>query len=66
MQKSILLEIGAKKNIEANPAWEKTIVSKCTKYIKSTPAVREIFHPIHITDSTRLRHGLETFNKRRK
>ena len=53
-----------KTNIEANPAWEKTIVSKCTKYIKSTPAVREIFHPIHITDSTRLRHGLETFNKR--
>jgi hypothetical protein len=54
------------KNIQDNPAWEKTIVSRCTKYIKSTPAIRELFHPIHISDSTRLRHGLEAFNKKRK
>lgn len=54
------------KNIQANPAWEKTIVARCTKYIKSTPAVREIFHPLHISDSTRLRYGFEAFNKTKK
>jgi hypothetical protein len=54
------------KNILDHPEWEKTIVSKCTKYIKSTPAVRELFHPLHVTDSSRLRHGLEVYYKKQK
>jgi hypothetical protein len=53
-------------NSTLNPSWAKSIVSKCVKHIKATPEVREHFHPIHIFDSSRLRHGLETYLLKRK
>jgi len=49
--------------IAAQPAWAKTIVAKCVKHIKASPSVREIFHPLHIYDSSRLRYAFDTFQK---
>lgn len=53
-------------NIINNPTWSKSILSKCCKYIKTNPEIREHFHQLHIFDSGRLRHGWETYQKKKK
>jgi hypothetical protein len=41
------------------------VVAQCLKHIKSDPNIKKNFHPIHIADSSRLRHGLQAYNKKR-
>ena len=49
----------------ANPKWANSILSKCCKHIKSDSKLREHFHQLHIFDSGRLRHGWETYLRRK-
>ena len=49
------------KTLKTNPSLEPCIISKCNSYIMKTKAVREIFHPLHIASSARLRYGYDRY-----
>jgi hypothetical protein len=40
------------------------VVAKCLHSIRNDPSVLSIFHPIHIADSARLRHGWDTYRNK--
>ena len=40
------------------------VVAKCLQSIKNDPSVLPIFHPIHIADSARLRHGWDKYRNK--
>ncbi len=42
------------------------VIAQCRKYILSHPEIKSIFHPSHIIDSGRLRHGADAFAKKIK
>jgi hypothetical protein len=39
------------------------IIAKCLAHIRATPSCHPIFHPRHVVDSTRLKHGIECYEK---
>lgn len=51
------------KTIKANPAAEKTIVSRCLKAIQADQNARHLFHRNHTLTSARLRHGYRIFRR---
>ena len=40
------------------------VVAKCLHFIRKDPEVLPLFHPIHIQDSARLRHGWDTYRNK--
>jgi hypothetical protein len=42
------------------------VIAQCRKYILAHPEVKRIFHPSHIIDSGRLRHGADAYVKKMK
>jgi hypothetical protein len=47
-----------------NPENQNNIVARCLAYIRAHEDIAAIFHPNHILSSGRLKHGLESYNKR--
>jgi hypothetical protein len=37
------------------------IIAKCLDHIRSTPACHSLFHPRHVLDSARLKHGVDRY-----
>ena len=47
--------------LHTKPEWGPSIISKCLAYIMKTKNIRELFHPIHIASSARLRYGYDKY-----
>ncbi len=39
------------------------IIAKCLAHIRETPSCHPLFHPRHVVDSTRLKNGIERYEK---
>ncbi len=52
-----------KTSLKLHPDWKSTIVARCLNFINSNSDARQYFHPRHVEDSARLRHGYELWLK---
>jgi hypothetical protein len=51
--------------LRTNPQWSSTIVARCLTFISSNDEARQYFHPHHVEDSSRLRHGYDCWLKQK-
>jgi hypothetical protein len=47
--------------LQSKPEWGPCIISKCLSHIMKNKSIREVFHPIHIASSARLRYGYDKY-----
>jgi len=47
--------------LQSKPEWGPCIISKCLAYIMKTKNIREVFHPLHVASSARLRYGYDKY-----
>ena len=55
-----------KASLKLHPDWKSTIVARCLNFINSSDDARPYFHPRHVEDSARLRHGYELWIKQQE
>ena len=52
------------KALRDNPRNTTNLVARCLHYIRSDKTISAIFHPNHVLNSGRLKHGLDAYNER--
>lgn len=52
-----------KTSLRLHPEWKGNIVARCLSFINGSDDARPYFHPRHVEDSARLRHGYELWLK---
>ena len=53
-------------SLKLHPDWRSTIVARCLNFINSSDDARPYFHPRHVEDSSRLRHGYDLWLAKEK
>ena len=47
--------------LKKRPEWAGCIISKCNNYIMQDKNIRQLFHPLHVASSARLRYGYDKY-----
>ena len=53
-------------SLRLHPEWKGNIVARCLSFINSSDDARPYFHPRHVEDSARLRHGYDLWLKQQE